>query len=386
MVSLGVVLLVTARTGSYALAGAMSASFALSGASIGPFGARLVDRFGQARVVPLLAAGEVIFLLAFVAAAVGDRPAPLQFLLLILSGGLAPNVGACVRSRWANLLSGTPEVRPAFSLEAVIDEMVFIVGPPLVTWLCVQVNPASGVIAAAALVAVGTGWLSAQRRTQPPPLVHRRERGQRGLLGGAMVAVTALMLLLGGVFGSFEVTTVAFAESRGAESLTGLVLAIYAAGSLTSGLAIGAIRVTGSHGRQLLGYSLVLALVTAPFAFVGSLQVLSVVAFLAGMTVSPVLITAATLVESAVPAARLTEALTLTVSGLAVGLAMGSTTSGVLVDRFQPSVGYVVMSACAALAFLVVAATFRILTREPHGEQHGSVVHTWVDVNRSEEA
>jgi len=51
MQTLGVVLLVRATTGSYALAGAVSATFALAQALLAPLLGRLVDRHGQARVL-----------------------------------------------------------------------------------------------------------------------------------------------------------------------------------------------------------------------------------------------------------------------------------------------------------------------------------------------
>ncbi|MDP4013942.1 MAG: hypothetical protein U0990_08965 [Candidatus Nanopelagicales bacterium] len=364
MVSLGIVFLVSAKTDSYALAGAMSATFSLSMALVSPLGARFVDRLGQARVLPVMAAGEVLFLLGFVFVATHRGPVALQFLLLIVSGGMTQNMGACVRARWSAMLTGTDEIRPAFSLEAVIDELVFMLGPLAVTWLCVYIADQTGLIAAAALVVLGSGWLASQRSTQPPPRPKRQQHGNAKLLVRTMIIVTVLMALLGAIFGSFEVTTVAFSESEGAEALTGWMLALYAGGSLIAGLVVGAVRVTANPARLLLVYALALAIVTAFYPFVTSLAMLAPVAFLAGMAVSPVLITATTLVENAVPAARLTEALTLTVSAMAVGLAIGSTTSGAIIDAFVPARGYIVMSVGAVLVFAVTAATFRGLARD----------------------
>src|SRR5437764_14789936 len=62
MTGLGLVWLLHARTGSYGPAGLAAAGFALAEALIGPQLARLIDRFGQTRVLPfcLLAHGAAI--------------------------------------------------------------------------------------------------------------------------------------------------------------------------------------------------------------------------------------------------------------------------------------------------------------------------------------
>src|ERR1700710_2651145 len=51
MISLGIVLLVSTRTGSYSLAGAVSASFLIANAALAVPQARLIDRLGQRAVL-----------------------------------------------------------------------------------------------------------------------------------------------------------------------------------------------------------------------------------------------------------------------------------------------------------------------------------------------
>ena len=53
MVGLGIVLLVEARTGSYGLAGAVSAVTLVANAGFAILQARWTDRFGQSRVLPV---------------------------------------------------------------------------------------------------------------------------------------------------------------------------------------------------------------------------------------------------------------------------------------------------------------------------------------------
>lgn len=367
MVSLGIVLLVVARTGSYALAGFMSAAYALAAAFLGPFGARFIDRHGQHRIVPVLAISQIVFLLAFVAASSLGLPVVLQFLLLVLSGGTSPNVGSLVRARWAYALRGDISVRTAFALEAIVDEIVFIAGPPLVTVVALQISEPAALALCAVLIAIGTIWLALLRSSQPHP-TGKLPIGSAGrVLSAGMAAVVATMALMGAIFGCFEVTTVAYAQEADAADLTGWLLALYATGSLLSGVVVGAVQFSRPTAVQLPVFATALAVVALPLPFVPNTGVLALTIFIAGMAVSPVLISCATLVEELVPTARLTEAMTLTISGIAVGLALGSTLSGFLVDTAGAKHGYWVMTLssllAAALTWLVrgplIRATFR---------------------------
>jgi MFS family permease len=365
MISLGIVLYVTDLTNSYALAGAMSATFALAAAFIGPLGARLADRYGQDRTVWLLGAGQVAALVLFVVAAGAHVPVVLQFALLIVCGGIAPNIGSLVRARWAYRLSGKPELTSAFALEAVIDEVVYVLGPPLAVALALRFGAWSALVASAVLIAIGATWLSLQRSTQPEPRPRIETHRDHRIFTAPMVVVVVIMMLMGGIFGSFEVTTVAFTRELGQEGGTGIVLAVYALGSLLSGLAVGAIRPSAGMGSQLIVYSAVLAIVVLPLPFVTSVPMLIGVAFIAGVSVSPVLIATVSLVEEVVSGHRLTEALTIAISGVLVGLAIAATASGAIADANPPAMGYWVMTGCGILAFVVAMSTHKILRRLP---------------------
>ncbi len=363
MVPLGIVLLVTATGANYAVAGTLSATYALSAAAIGPLGARWIDRRGQARVVPILLTGQILGLVLFVAAVANDLPETVLLVPLVVAGASAPNIGSMVRARWAALLSGDPGLRSAFAIEGIVDELVFVVGPPLVTTVALSVSESAAIGLCIGLFTVGGLWLAAQRRTQPP--IRRREPGAEhpGFLSGGYLVVASALVAMGAVFGSFEVTTVAFTKELGHEELTGVVLALYAVGSLIAGLVFGARHPAWPPARQMLTGAFALAVVCAPLPFVGTLGLLLVAALLAGMAVSPLLILAVAMVEHLVPAARLTEALTLGTSGIAVGLAVGSPLSGVLVDNQGASSGYLVMALAAVATLALSAAGYATLTR-----------------------
>ena len=310
MIGLGEVLLVALQTGSYALAGALSAAGALSNSFFGPLFGRAVDRYGQHRVLPMLVTGHVLGLIAFIVLVRADAPVPVLLVSVIISGGLFPNLGAMVRARWAFLLAGEPPaLRTAFAYESVLDEFIYVVGPPLATVLAVSVVDWGALAAVAVLLVVGTALFVRNRATEPPAGgVSRRGQGSALRFPGVL-AVTLGFVFLGGLFGAFEVVTVAFADEAGVRGWTGLLLGLYALASGVSGVFLGAIQPRMTLPRQLLVSSALLALVTLPFPFLTSPWALGVQCLVAGLAVSPVLISGFALIERLVPNERMTEGL-----------------------------------------------------------------------------
>jgi MFS family permease len=182
-----------------------------------------------------------------------------------------------------------------------------------------------------------------------------------------VAAVTVVFIMLGGLFGSFEVVTVAFAQHHGIEGAAGWLLGLYSLGSAIAGLTLGALRLKTALNRQLLVTSAVLALVMLPFTFITSVWVLGVVSLMSGLACSPVLISAFSLVERLVPNARLTEGLVWTNAGLGLGLALAAALSGHVIDTRGPNTAYLISTACAVGAFLAVALTSRSLDRAWRG-------------------
>jgi MFS family permease len=135
MVSLGIVVLVSTRTGSYSLAGSVSAAYLVAGAAFAVLQARLIDRLGQSRVLPVCVAVFSAGLVGMMAAVESDRSAPWPHLCAAVAGAALPQVGSSVRARWSHLVADKQGLHTAFAFEAVVDETVFIVGPALVTVL-----------------------------------------------------------------------------------------------------------------------------------------------------------------------------------------------------------------------------------------------------------
>ena len=365
MLGLGALLLVEGQTGSYGLAGAISGTLALSFSVASPQWARAMDRRGQGRVLQWAMTAYVLSGFAFVGVVVADGPRWSWFLLAALTGAAGPNIGSLVRARWVAGLEDAERRQTAFAFEAVVDEVVFVIGPPLVTLLATLVVPPAGFLTGIVLGAVGGFWLAGQRATEPevhaldPDVPVRRFAA----LTPAVLVVAATYIAVGAVFGAVDVVVVGFTDVEGVPAFAGLALAVYAGGSLVAGLVYGVVKLPGTLPGRFLGTAVLFGLAAQLLWGVGSLVVLVVAGFLAGLTIAPVLVSGTSLVESRVPRSALTEALSWTTTGLTLGVTAGSALAGSAVDHWGAEAAFAVPAVAAGLAAVVALAGAPLLRR-----------------------
>jgi MFS family permease len=363
MIGIGIVLLVSSTTGSYGVAGGVAAALSFAASLAAPQIARLVDRFGQARILVPAAAVHVAALLALMAAAVAGAPTWVLYVTAVVAGSAALSVGALVRARWTHLLSGTSRLHTAYSLESVIDELIFVVGPVLVTLLATQVHRLAGLIAVALFTVGGSLALAVQRQTEPPSRRHATDGAPHtsAIRTRALQLVIPIMAGFGAIFGAVEVSVVGFADAEGSRAGAGPVLAAYALGSLISGLLYGLVHWRASLARRFVIASGLMAASVLPMPFAPNLPVLALTVFLAGFAISPALIAGLGLVEARVPAAALTEGLTWSITGIGLGLTAGSALSGQVIDQYGASEAFFVAVGGGFFAAFVAFAAARTL-------------------------
>ncbi|MEU4601384.1 MFS transporter [Kribbella sp. NPDC023972] len=369
MIGLGIVILIAQESGSYGLAGAVSGVAVVAGALTGPIQGRLVDRFGQRTLLIIGSVACTIALAALLVAVRADSATWALYALSFVAGGTRPQVGSFVRARWTHLLGRGRALQTAFALEAVGDEVVFIVGPVLVTMLATQVSPYAALVAAGVLGLVGGIWLALLRASDPPGRGKSDGTEQAPLPRVSILLLSLIGLGLGATLGGTEVITVAFTTEKGQAGLAGVVLAVWAFGSLLAGLWYGSVHWRVPVERRLLIGTILLAVTLAPLPWVDSVWMLGVVLFGCGMTIAPTMVAVTACVEEWVPPQRLTEAITWTVTGILLGVAPGNAAAGHAVDLWGPSDAYWVPFsfgiACALIA--AVSITFaRPKTRFAH--------------------
>lgn len=356
MTGIGIITLLSQLRGSYALAGTVSATFVLTYALLSPQVSRWVDRHGQGRVLPWATALSASGLVVLLACTVLQAPDWTLFAAAMLAGCM-PSVSAMVRARWTAIHRGRPQLQTAYSLETVFDEVTFIAGPPLSVGLSVAAWPQAGVLAAALLLVLGVTALVLQRGTEPPLQRCEGATPSRSLLRQPEIRLLALLMLaMGVIVGTVDITSVAFAEQRGQPLAASVVLSAYALGSCAAGLLFGALKLQVPLPRLLLLGAAATALTTLPLLWVGNLPALAVAVLLAGVFFAPTMIVAMSLVEQRVPGARLTEGMTWLLAGLNIGVALGAALSGQSVDAGGVRSGFVV--ALYAGAFVLLVAVF----------------------------
>lgn len=358
MVSLGIVLLVSAHSGSYGLAGTVSASYIVANAVFAVPQGRLVDRLGQRHVLPWTILVFTTGLSTTMAAVENGWPPGVAMVSAAVAGAAMPQIGSCVRARWSRLVPGKPELQTAFAFEAVVDEAVFMIGPTMVTFLATKVHPLAGLTAAITAGLVGTSALAVQRRTEPPVAGRSRANSHRGSMNWQVLGpLVAAEVALGVLFGATEVATVAFSAELGHKAMSGVLLAIWALGSLLSGLVTGALRIRAASRTRFRWGLLMLGLLMLPLPFVHGFGLMMLFLFLSGFAVSPTLIASVAWIEETVPAGRLTEGISIVTTGLATGVAPGAAVVGHVIDAHGASVGYWVPAGAGLLGAAVVFAT-----------------------------
>lgn len=366
MLDLGAVLLVSRHTGSYGLAGAVSAMLAVSGSVAAPLVGALSDRRGQRPVLLVSLATHVLGVAGLVLAVLVGAPSWVYFLPAVPAGAGAPRLGAFVRARWTALVGGTPRLHTAFSLESAVDEFVFVVGPVLATVLALDVWSAGGLAASTALALTGSLMLATQRHTEPAPVP--RTAGSRA--GTALrtpgLRVVALSYLAVGVsFGTIEVSVVAFAQEHGSAVAAGPLLALWAVGSMVAGLLYGTV-----HWRRPLGQRFLIALAgfvlgTTLVALAPGIGSMAGAVVVCGLAIAPTLVAGIGLVEALVPASARTEGFTWPSTALGAGVAVGASVAGQVIDSSGGHRALLVAVAGGCLALAVAAAGARVLRVPP---------------------
>ena len=366
MDSLALIFIVVAVSDSYAIAGALSATASVVIAFATPHWSRVADRIGQSAMLVRVIPVKVFAFCMFTVLVLNETPVWTWFVAIIITEAFSVNTGGLVRRRWLHVLSpdksSTAEdeqdrhvVNTAYSFEALMDEFVFILGPIIVTACATTIAPAAGIISGIIFLAVGVPLFVMQKDTEPPANPKREVDPHPAVIRNKRVqAVVLPTTLLGGFFGSIAIVTVAFAEARDQAALSGVLLAIWAAGSAVAAIMNGVIKWRLSSATRFLIFLLALTILSIPMLFVHSITWLAVALFFNGFAIAPLVINAYGVAEGAVPPEQITETLTWVVAGMPMGGAVASALSGQIIDRFGADIAYLVplgfmIAACAAI-------------------------------------
>ena len=368
MAGLAIVLLVRQTGGSYATAGLVAGSYAISLGLTAPLLGRLIDRVGQTRVL-LGCAG--VCAAAFVGLGVAAEAGSLALLpvLAALGGASLPPVAACLRALWSELLGRGAELQAAFSVEAIVQELIFVVGPPLVALLAAAFAPAAAMVGIAVLLLAGIGVFAGAPASRAWRAEPRAADWAGPLRSPGIRAVLVCIVVLAAAFGAVEVAVTAAAERLGSRTLAGPLLALWAVGSIVGGLAFGGRGPGRPPERRLVGMLMLVAAGIAVLALVANRLQLGAGMVAAGLGIAPAIACLYLLIDRLAPAGTVTEAFTWVNSAFGTGIAVGNASGGWVVHRAGPDAVFL-LAAAAVVAAVLVARVRRPALAEP-GDRPG---------------
>ena len=350
MLTIGMLVHVQQRTGSYAAAGLVSGSLAVAQGAGGPALGRLVDRRGQTAV---LLAAALVSGAALAITALLPAGAPLGALVVLAAviGIATPPVGPCMRALLPGMVEDADAQRGAYALDSAAVELTWVSGPPLVLLAGTVLSTGAALVVAGAILTVSTllfAATKASRAWRPEP-----KTGADGSGALRSPGVRTLVLALGSaglLFGATEVAVTAAADALGGTAAAGPLLGLWGVGSLIGGIVVAR---AGGGARSGAGLAALLAVLAATHlalaAAAGSMIALGAVIVLAGSMIAPTCATAYAMVDAAAPAGTTTEAFAWLATAIAIGTSAGAAAAGAVADVSGPAPTFVLAGAAGAL-------------------------------------
>jgi MFS family permease len=362
---LAILLYVRDVTDSFAAAGACAGALALGSAGGAPLQGRLVDRRGIGVLLPLACVHAGGLLLVWVLGA-ADVPVAAIAASSFLAGAAIPPLSSVLRSRWRYLLGDRDLIPGAFALDSVMIELIFVVGPLIVTAILALSGAEYALGVSAGCVLCGTLLLLAGLQGRPGP---GRQASSQPVLGlGALAAPGVRTLVLaslpvGFCFGSIEVVLPAFSESKGSEEVAGLLLAVWSAASGVAGLVYGARESQAPVADLHLRFALLLPIGIATLAAATSPLTMALLAILAGIPIAPLIASRNQLIGDVSLPGTATEAFTWPLTALVAGVSLGAAATGAVVEAYSWTTGVAMAAAVAAMGAGVLLARRETLAR-----------------------
>ncbi|GAA1772062.1 MFS transporter [Agromyces humatus] len=343
MLSLAFLLHVEQQTGSYGAAGLVLAATSIGQAVAGPLTSRLMGRLGMR---PVLIVTLVICATAVVTIGVLPLTVPLYMAVGLVAGLATPPVQPAVRTIYPKMVNSR-QLTPLFSLDASAQEIIWVVGPVVTTFVATQIGTLQAILLAAAMMVGGGIWFISSPELGRVRIPRSKRRFGVVLGRPAVMLATIVGFLLIGACAALEAGVVAVFGHDGAEA--GIVLAIFSVGSLAGGLFLGHVPIgPWSTARRLFIVFAGMALA----AFVMDFWWLSVTLFVAGIGIAPALAVLFAIVSASVKFSDTAEAYGWVGTGQLIGAALGSAVAGFLIDAYSAQGAFWAAAGLALLGML----------------------------------
>ncbi|MFF3324315.1 MFS transporter [Streptomyces sp. NPDC002889] len=356
---IAIVLFTRAEGGSYTLAGALAAVYGLATALGQPLLGRAVDLYGQPRVQLPAAVVSALGMALF--AAVGTGSLPVAYLAVSVAGLFTPPLEGGLRALWPGVLGREDRVHRAYAMDAVAQEVLFTVGPLLVTLLVSLWSPAAALLVINAVGVIGALSVVLSEPSRAWRSAPREAHWLGALRSPGLLALLGAFFFVGLALGSITVAAVAYADDHGSRSVYGWLMAALGLGALVGGTAYGARQWSGAPERRLRVIVALLAAGYVPLVLTPGVVAMTALSALAGVFLAPAIACAFIVVDRHAPSGTVTEAFSWLVTTFGVGAAVGTAVAGPAVEIGGTAWSFAVAGASGVAALVVLMTTQRVL-------------------------
>ena len=353
MLSIIMLLHIQLAYGDYTSAGIVLATQSVGQAISGPVSSRLMGRLGMR---PVLAITSIFCAILLTSIAFLQLPLVVIAGIAFLVGITTPTVTPAVRTLYPKPVPGS-QLAGLFSLDAAAQELIWVLGPVVAVLVSSQFGTTVGLCVAAGFMVLGGAWFIMSPSVGSVKIPRARS-GIGAILGRPTVVISTIVsFLFVASFAAIEAGIVAAftpaGDGAGHGSIeSGIVLALFAGGSLVGGLLIGhrAMRPWSLLLRILMVLAgTLLCLVSQNIWWLGT------VLFLGGLGTAPAFAAISNIVSSTVKFSETAEAYGWVGTGQLVGVAVGSALAGVAIDSAGAH-GAILVSGALLLGCAIVAA------------------------------
>ena len=325
----------------YAAAGMVGAASTIGTALGAPMLGRIIDRRGLRSVLVISTITEAVFWCIS-----PWLPYPALLALAFIAGCLVIPVMSIARQGLAALVP-EDQLRTMFSVDSILADLAWMVGPAAGTLLAVALSPTVAMLGVgAALTACGIGMYAMNPRMKSDTSPAGKHTPRRTWLTAPLVA----MLIM--TFGSLltvagtDVAIVATLQKHDQLAFFGAVMAFWCLASIVGGLLYGS---TSRPVSPLILLGL-LGLFTVPVGVSHQWWLLVLLVIPCGLFCGPALTSASNQVATLAPESVRGEAMGLLTSATTIGVAAGAPLIGFVIDNTSTEWGFVVAGATSLLA------------------------------------
>jgi MFS family permease len=344
-----VLVLVVQQRSSLAAAGAAAAAYTAGTALIGPLRGRAADRRGAGQALVVAGTAQAACMLGLFAAVVTSAPVVVDIVLAGIIGAALPPVNPVMRTIWSRTLDGAAR-RIAFSVESVMIDVIFIIGPAIVALVTALSGARWCLILTAVLTVCGCLALAAAPESRGWPGTTEERHWLGAWRDGRLRRLLPVGFFVTGSISAIELAIVAFSRAHGHPAMSGYLIALLSVGSIVGGLTFGVLNLRARPLSQLAVTAAALGVGYAVGSLAGSAVVLGVTLACTGLFLAPTITLEYTAVDEVADPGAKTESFALLNAMGQAGSATGSVLVGFAGQHGHGQGGFLIAAAMALAA------------------------------------